>query len=494
MKWFKKIYWRFQPFISAFFPFVLLSLIGAILLLLPFSVSRGKHLNFIDAFFTSTSAICVTGLVVVDTGSTFRWFGELVIALLIQIGGLGYMTLSATFLLVLRKTLDIKTKKSLQEAMGIFTLSDVIPVLKRAVKFTFLMEGIGFILLFLKFIQFLPFKQALRFSAFHSISAFCNAGFDLFGERYGEFCSIQPFSKDTYLILITAFLFISGGLGFIVVSDAIVNFKEVFGFKGLKYIFYNLKRFFEVIYKGEFFKFLKDFWDRLNIHSKIVFRVTFVLLFIGTIGVLVFEWGNKWTIGSMGFGYKLLNAFFHSATPRTAGFSTLNVSKFSYPTLILTIFLMFIGASPGGTGGGIKTTTFAVVLYYLKIAIMGKEEIVIYKRSIGQRIVKQSLAIFIYALSAIFISTFLVSISMQNSLYFNRLHFPFLTILFEVFSAFGTVGLSMGITPYLNAFSKFIIIITMFLGRLGSTTLAMWIAIRTRKSFVHYPETEIVVG
>ena len=445
------------PVYSAFLPYIVLIFVGAVFLSTPFVTQSGRPLPFIDALFTSTSALCVTGLVVVDTGSTFNWAGEAFIALLIQVGGLGYMTLSAALILLVRRSLDLRTREGVRETLGAFTMADVIPILKRAVAFTAAVEFAGFLLFLPSFSARVPFWQAVKFSLFHSISAFCNAGFDLFGEKFEPFCSMRPLSHDPWICAVTMVLVISGGLGFIVVSDL----------------------------------WTKRRWRRLSFHSKVVLSSTAALLLLSWGLFLLFEWENPSTLGRMGVGGKLLNALFQAVTPRTAGFSTIPTGMLTPPSLLLCLLLMFVGASPGGTGGGIKTTTSVVLLLSFWASIRGEEEPGLYGRSIGALTVRRAMAVAFFGLLVVLGCLLVLSLSLPQPCHEK---FPFLAMLFEATSAFGTVGLSMGATSHLTFPAKVAIIVTMLLGRLGPATLATVVALRQRPPRVRYPSEPVAIG
>ncbi len=425
--------------------------IGAILLTLPIASETGTTTDFLTALFTATSAVCVTGLVLVDTSSHWSVFGETIIMLMIQVGGLGIMTFAALFALLLGKKIGLRERLILQESLNKINVSGVVRLVRQILLITLTIEGIGAIILFLRFLKEMPLSKAAFYGIFHSISAFNNAGFDLFGILTGKFSSLTSFTSDSIVTLTISSLFIIGGLGFIVVMQLsrTLRFKE---------------------------------WD---LHTKTVLSVTAFLLGLSFVAIIIVEWSNPNTLGQLSWGDKILAALFQSATPRTAGFNTLDTAALRIPTQFLVIVLMFIGASPGSTGGGIKTTTFATYLSSTKATLQGKEDTTAFERRIPKELVSKASAILFISLSWVILVTFLLSISEQAD---------FLTTLFETTSAFGTVGLSMGLTTSLSTTGKILIMLTMFLGRLGPLTLMYSIAKVKPQAKIRYPEDNLLVG
>lgn len=413
--------------------------------MLPVSSMPGNKTQYIDALFTATSATCVTGLITVLTSTHWTTTGKVIILLLIQIGGLGIMTASALFALLLGKKFSLKERLLMQEALGQFSLAGLVRLTKYILIITFLVEGTGAFLLFLRFISDMPVAQAAWFGVFHSISAFCNAGFDLFGN------SFESYVQDWPVNLIITSLIILGGIGFVVIVETWQA-------------------------RGQ--------WHNLSLHSKLAIITTVVLIVSGTLLIYLFEHDNPATLLHLRPDGKWLASYFHSVTPRTAGFNTLPTGRMLQPSLLLTIVLMFIGASPGGTGGGIKTTTFALILFTVHSIIRGQEPTV-GRRSIGHDLVGKSLAIAFLALALLTTVTLLLTVTEKHD---------FLSLLFEATSAFGTVGLSMGITSELTSWGKAGLILLMFAGRLGPLTLAMALTQQKPKAKVHYPEAKIMVG
>lgn len=429
--------------------FATIILIGTLLLMLPVATKSGERTDFLTALFTATSATCVTGLVVVDTKTYWSVFGQIVIMLLIQVGGLGIMTMSTLFALILGRKITFKERLVMQEAFNTNSLGGIVKFAKYILMVSFLFESIGAIMLTLRFLPQMGLKKAVYYGLFHSISAFNNAGFDLMG----NFKSLTGYVSDWVVNLVVMGLIIFGGLGFYVLLD---------------------------IYEHRHF-------NKFTLHSKIVITITLLLIAIGTLLIFLFEYNNPKTLKPLDFPTKILAALFQAVTPRTAGFNTLSLSDMTIASKFLTIILMFIGASPAGTGGGIKTTTFAVILYTVLSVIKGEEETVLYKRTISRNIVYKAVAISFISVFIIFSVTMVLSITETSN---------FLTILYETISAFGTVGLSLGLTPELSTVGKIIIIFTMYTGRVGPLTLALALAKRQRrpKPIIKYAEEKIMVG
>lgn len=417
--------------------------------MLPVATKSGKGADFLTALFTATSATCVTGLVVVDTKTYWSVFGQIVIMLLIQVGGLGIMTMSTLFALILGRRITFKERLVMQEAFNTNSLGGIVKFAKYILMVSFLFESIGAIMLTLRFLPQMGLKKAVYYGLFHSISAFNNAGFDLMG----NFKSLTGYVSDWVVNLVVMGLIIFGGLGFYVLLD---------------------------IYEHRHF-------NKFTLHSKIVITITLLLIAIGTLLIFLFEYNNPKTLGPLDFPTKILAALFQAVTPRTAGFNTLSLSDMTIASKFLTIILMFIGASPAGTGGGIKTTTFAVILYTVLSVIQGEEETVLCKRTISRNIVYKAVAISFISVFIIFSVTMVLSITETSN---------FLTVLYETTSAFGTVGLSLGLTPELSTVGKIIIIFTMYTGRVGPLTLALALAKRQRrpKPIIKYAEEKIMVG
>ncbi|WP_244157798.1 TrkH family potassium uptake protein [Paenibacillus typhae] len=427
--------------------FAAVILIGTLLLMLPFASASGHSLRFIDALFTATSATCVTGLVVVDTGTHFSVFGQIVILLLIQVGGLGFMTMATLFALLLKRKISLRDRLILQEAMNQSSMEGIVRLIRRVLVYSLVIETGGAVLLSLRWAADMPFGRALYYGVFHAVSMFNNAGFDLFG----NYRSLTAYAGDSVVNLVVMLLIVSGGIGFIVMADLIEYRKS----------------------------------RRLQLHSKVVLSMTGALILTGAVVIFVFEFTNTRTLGSLNFGGKIWASFFQSVTPRTAGANTVDIAGMRQATQFFIIILMFIGASPGSTGGGIKTTTFTLMIGAVVSMLRGREDIVLFRYRLAQERVFKALTITLLALLLI------VSVSMVLSTTEGH---PFLTILFETTSAFATVGLSMGLTPELSDAGKILLCLTMFAGRLGLLTLAYALGPKQGKPLYKYPEGKMIIG
>ena len=426
--------------------FLMLILTGTGFLMLPAASVSGMSLSFVNALFTATSAVCVTGLAVVDTGTYFTFFGQMVIIILIQLGGLGIMTFATMISVAIGKKINLRERLLIQETLNQEGFSGVVRLALHVIKYTFLIEFIfGSILA----IHLYPIYGAKAFymGYWHSISAFCNAGFDLFG----NYDSLVNFRGDVIVNLSIMSLIILGGLGFIVLEDVLSkrNFKSLMS------------------------------------HSKIVLISTAVLIFAGTVALWLLEHNNIDTIANLSGLDQWMACMFQSVTSRTAGFNTLPIEKLTDSSLLFLIMLMFIGASPTSTGGGIKTTTFVVVLLTVWSLLHEKSDIVIFNRRISKKAVNKAFAIFILALFLILVVTLLIS-GIDN--------IPVIQVLFEVVSAFGTVGLSVGITRDLSEISKLLLVLTMYAGRVGVLTFAMLLLQKPRPEKIKYPEVKVIIG
>ncbi len=425
-------------------------LLGALLLMLPISSIDGRITPFVDAFFTSTSAVCVTGLVVVDTGTYWSTFGKVVIMLLIQIGGLGFMTMATSIAIILGKKISLRNRLIMQEALNQFSISGVIRLTRYIIMMTLGIELAGAILLSFRFIPEFGLGKGIFYSIFHSISAFCNAGFDIMGNGV----SLTKYVSDPLVSLVIMALIIVGGLGFSVIVD-------LFRVKSMK---------------------------RLTLHTKLVLSMTGTMILIGFASVLIFEMNNPDTLGNLKLGGKILAALFHSITPRTAGFNTLDMAHLTLPTVLITILFMFVGGSPGSTAGGIKTTTFGTLVLKVISVIKGVDDVEFAHRRISKDTVNRALAVF-------FIAVFVV-ISVTVALAITEKDVSFEYVIFESMSAFGTVGLSLGLTPYLSIAGKVVISAAMFFGRLGPLTIVLALSNRdlSKKKLIRYPEGKVIVG
>ncbi len=428
--------------------FAFIIVIGAFLLTLPIATQDGNGLRWLDALFTSTSATCVTGLVVVDTGTTFTLFGQIVILSLIQVGGLGFMTFATFFAVLLGKRISLKERLLLQEALNNMSFAGIVRLVKRIFIFTIVIELVGGVLLAIRFAFDMPLPRAIYYGIFHSISNFNNAGFDLMG----EFKSLTDYVDDPIVTLVVCLLITLGGIGFIVMNEL-----------------YEYKR-----------------TRRLSLHTKVVLYTSAWLLVIGTVFIFLLEFNNPKTLQPLSMTGKFLGSLYQSVTPRTAGSNTLNIPDLTQTTLFIIIVLMFIGASPGSTGGGIKTTTFATLLGAVRSQIKGKEDVVFFKRRIMYDTIYKALTVMVSGLLIVLTVTILLTITEAGK--------DFLMILFEVTSAFATVGLSMGLTPELSPLGKVLIILTMFAGRVGPLTIAFAITLRRHSDPFKNPKGKIMIG
>ncbi|MGM0438081.1 MAG: TrkH family potassium uptake protein [Bacillota bacterium] len=431
-----------QILVAGYFAVILT---GTILLSLPMATTAAGSLGIIDSLFTATSATCVTGLIVVNTSSAFTVFGQVVIMVLIQIGGLGIMSMSTLMAFLIGKKISLKERLVIQQDLNQFGISGLVRLIQYVLGFTLIIEGAGAIFMFTKLIHEYKLVNAIYYSIFHAVSAFNNAGFDLFGN------SLAGFTGSIIMNFSVMILIILGGIGFGVLTEST-----------------NDKRF-----------------GKSSLQSKIVVVMTLILLVVGFLVLLALEFNNPETMGNLPFGEKILSAMFLSVTPRTAGFNTLPTDALHSSSLFFIIILMFIGASPGSTGGGIKTTTFGIMVITMWNKIIGKKDIEIYNRRIDEEDVLKAMAITLLAIALVVLITIILTITESK---------PFIDILFETVSAFGTVGLSTGVTPTLSTVGRILITLTMFAGRVGPLTLAVAFAERERKGIYHYPKEKIMVG
>jgi len=428
--------------------------IGSLLLSLPIA-SRGKSLGFLDALFTATSAQCVTGLSVVDTGSYFSLFGQLVILLLIQIGGLGITTFSVYLFFYLRKGVSARGRWIIQETLLHSPVASLKELVQKVFLLTFIIEGIGTLLLSITFVPQFGWLKGGYYALFHSVSAFCNAGFSLFPDSLVQY-------RDNPLVNFTIMgLIVCGGLGFLVMRELIDKVKKK-------------KR------------------RRLSLHSRLVLLTTTVLIVGGTLLIYILEYPS--TLSHLGAGEGFLTVLFQSITTRTAGFNTINFNDFETPTLFFMMFLMFVGASPGSSGGGIKTTSLALFIAVLYSRLRGDTHTSIFRRTIPDGIATKTLTLIMLAGLVLFAATFALLTVQLWGQSFAASHGGFMDYTFEAVSAFATVGLSLGATATLVPLGKIIIIFLMFIGRVGLLTIAFTIVSRTRNNTVHYAEENIMIG
>jgi trk system potassium uptake protein TrkH len=426
--------------------------LGTLLLWMPIASESGAPLTLVDAFFTSTSAVCVTGLIVVDTPNALSTVGEIVLLLLIQAGGLGYMTLSTLVAVVIGKRLSLAERSVLQEALNVDTREGLVRFALAVLKTTALFEVTGAVILTLRWWREWGLGRAAYLAIFHSVSAFNNAGFSLFPDN------LVRYRGDLVVNLVITGLIIAGGLGFFVLR--------------------------EIWHKRRF--------HSLGLHTKMAVSLTAFLLVVGTVALWVLEWRNEKTLAPLGLGESLLAAWFASVTPRTAGFNTIDVGGMTTAGLFVTMVLMFVGASPGGTGGGVKTTTFGVTVFALLATIRGQAEPVVFGRRIVLDIVSRAFFVSLMAFLAMNAIAALLLIVEGRDL---------LRTLFETTSAFGTVGLSMGLPGTVlslaggfGAGGKLLLVLMMFLGRVGPLTVVVALAGRQQPPRVKYPEGRVLIG
>lgn len=424
-------------------------ILGALILMLPFCTASGK-ISFVDALFTSTSAICVTGLIVVDTATYFALPGQIVILALIQLGGLGIMTFSTMVLLAAGRSITINDRILVQEGYHPGSPRSFRTLIKNIFLFTLTIEGLGFILLSLRFLQDQPWSRALYSALFHAVSGFCNAGFSLYRD------SLMGFRGDVFINLVMAHLIIFGGLGFLVIGETLKAGRGLLS--GIKM--------------------------KLSLHSKMVLISTTFLIVVSFFIFLALE--KDRALQAFPWKDKILAAFFQAVTPRTAGFNTIDLTTLGTASVLLLMLLMFIGASPGSTGGGVKTSTFGVVLAFVRSKLAARDSVHVFYRNIPQDNVVRAFTLISLSLSLIFIVGFVVLLGQPSVLMKD--------VFFEVFSGFGTVGLSLGVTTKLSALSKVMIILVMYAGRIGPLTLLLAFSRRRALGKYEYIEERVLIG
>jgi len=430
---------------------------GTALLKLPLATESG--ISLIDALFTATSATCVTGLVVVDTGIEFTRFGQGVIMILIQLGGLGIMTASTLFLLLIGSQISLKGRTLIQDTLIQQPFKDTYVLIKNVIKFTIFFELIGTMILFLRWVKVFDPPKALFYAIFHSVSAFNNAGFALFSN------SFIGYKDDLLVNLVIMALIVLGGIGFFVLFE-------------LKTSFLSDRH--------------KRRRHRLSLHSKLVLTITGVLIVLGAAVIFLLEKDN--VLSELPLKTKLLASFFQSITPRTAGFNTLDYSLMTNSTLFFTVFLMFVGACPGSTGGGIKTSTLGVFIALVKSKLKSRDDVNIFKRTIPEEVISRTISVIVISLIFITLFTFALMITELRHLSHMESRGEFFEILFEAVSAYGTVGLSIGVTSSLTFMGKILISLLMLIGRLGPLTIAMSVVAAREKGRFQYPEESAMIG
>jgi trk system potassium uptake protein len=443
-----------QPATLMTISFLVLIFSGAGMLMLPEMTRTG--IRFIDALFTAASASCVTGLVVVDTGTFFTFKGQIVILILIQLGGINIISF-ATFFATFYRSSSVRYQSILKDFLSVGKMSDTRSLLRKIIYFSMSIELAGTLLIFFTWKPSVVFSSGFErfyYSVFHAVSAFNNAGFSLFANNLYQSGVVQ--SLNVHIIIII--LIFLGGIGFMTLED---------------------------IYSTVFIrKKLFQFWRTIQIGSKIILKTSIGLVIVGAALFMVAEWNNVLT--GQDFYTKVICSLFQSVTTRTAGFNSVDMTALSQPILTFFVFLMFIGASPGSTGGGIKTTTFSIIIRSAIATIKGKKNVEAYHHTFSFSLIDRAYAIALFSIFTIFTSTLLLT--------FTEPHTPFLKLIFEEVSAFGTVGLSTGITPFLSDFGKLIITVSMFIGRIGPLTLAIFLSRRMISTKYKYPEVNIMVG
>ena len=441
---------RFQPAQLLALSFVVAIFIGTFLLLMPFSTHTGTTISFVDALFTSTSAVCVTGLIVQDTASFFTPIGQMIILILFQLGGLGIMAFSTLILLVAGRKVSIQDKIIIQQDYHHTAAKNVKALIKNVFFYAIAIEGIGTLFLFLKWQGKFPGLKGLFYSLFHAISAFCNAGFSIFSD------SLESFRGDVWTNVTIMILIVLGSLGFLVLSEGMDFFSRM----------------------------LRRRRKSLSLHSKLVWIMTLSLIVLPFFSLILIEWNHS--LQGFSFKEKILASLFQVITARTSGFNTMALESLNPAAVFLLISLMFIGASPGSTGGGVKTSTIGVIFAFIKSRITARESINIFYRSLPFELVTKAFTVVVLSICVIFVSSAVLFLT-QSGMSMEE-------TFFEVFSAFGTVGLSLGMTAKLNSVGKIVIVLTMFIGRIGPLTLLY--AFSREKAFgkFEYVDESVMIG
>jgi len=433
--------------------------IGTLLLMLPLSTSDGSWNSPIVALFTATSAVCVTGLAVVDTGSDFSFFGQLCIFLLFQLGGLGYMTTTTFLLLLIGRRFDLRHKYALQESFDRRNQSSN-QLIRSIIATTFVFEIAGTLVLMPIFAADYGPQRGFWLAIFHSVSAWNNAGFSLFSDSLTQYQTSLP------LNLAISALIIFGGIGYRVILEMYMWLRDRIARKTVKAVF--------------------------SLNFKVVTSTTLLLLGVGTLAFFLTGLRDTGSMAAMGMGDRWLAAWFQSVTSRTAGFNTIDIGSMTTAALFITIFLMFIGGSPSGTSGGIKTTTLRILTSCTKAILQGQERVLMYQREVPTSLILKAVSVLIGSVATVIAATILISLTDAHLLIDAQL--DFLDILFEVVSAFATVGLSTGITASVSATAKLILIVTMYIGRVGILLFMAALLGEPRPSVVRYPEENLLVG
>lgn len=444
--------------------FILIIFLGGVILSLPVSSKDNTFTPFLDCLFTATSATCVTGLVVVPTAEHWSIFGQIVILLLIQVGGLGFITVMMTALILAGKKITLKERLVIQESFSLSQHSGLVRFIKFLVKFTLLIELTGAFVLTLRFLPDYGLVEAVGMGIFHSVSAFCNAGFDIIGTS-----SMIPYAEDVTVNLTIMLLVVMGGLGFPVWLELIRLSK---GFKNKEFTF-------------------KQWVKKISLHSKLALTSTVILIFSGALITFLIEYNNSATMGEYSLKGKILASFFHSVVLRTAGFVSMDYGGLTGASKFISIILMMIGGSPCGTAGGIKTIPIAVIIIAIISLIKDNDSMQAFNRSISFKILQKSLAVVMLMLSILSLATIALCLTEVNM----PANFEVVDLMFEVASALGTVGSTVGVTPHLSSIGKIIIITCMFIGRVGPITIAIsFMTSNKNKNKIHYPGEDVLVG
>lgn len=443
---FKRLHWTPPKVLSL--GFALLIIAGTVLLSLPVASTDGR-LSWLNALFMSTSAVCVTGLSVVDVGTELTLFGQIVLMVLFQLGGLGFVTMATLIMLILNKKISLKDRLLIQASMDQQSMQGIVMLIRRVLLYSLVIQLAGAVLFCIRFMYDMPLGKAVYYGIFHSISIFNNAGFDLFGDVHGPYSGLSRYPEDPIVNLVSVALIFLGGIGFIVLAD-ILDFR--------------IKK-------------------RLSLHSKVVLSVSLILVVAGAALFLLLEYAHA--LQPLSSGGKVLASLLQSVTPRSGGVTTLNMADLRQATQFLLLLLMFIGAAPGSTGGGIKVTTFALMLTAVFTRIRGRQDVVMFRRRIAPEYVYRAITLTMLSILVLAISTMILSITEAAE---------FLPVMFEAVSAYGTSGISMGITPHLSAAGKIVIMLLMFAGRIGPVTLAYAFRPKQGKKLYRHPEGDIVIG
>lgn len=441
--------------------FLILITIGTLLLMLPISSRSREMTPLVDALFTADTSACVTGLVVYNTLGHWSLFGQVIILGLIQVGGLGVVTMITLVLILLGRRLSLYQVLLMQDSLNIDSLRGIVGVTKRVVRFSLTIEGIGALLYMIRFVPMYGPLKGLWYSIFTAVSAFCNAGIDLTG---GD--SLCGFRGDIFVNLVTIGLIVIAGLGFPVWWDMITFFKRIFKEKMS----------------------VRHAVRRLTLHSKLVLTMTGILVFVGALLIFIFDYHNDASLGKLPLWEKILSAFFQSVTVRTAGFQTIPQADFSHPAQLVSMILMFIGGSPCGTAGGVKTVTVAVIILNIYANIKHRKSPEVFRRSINAAYVQKATTVFMVSSVILFVSIISLCIVMPSA--------DIMDVAYELTSAIGTVGLSRGLTAALTTAGKIIVILTMFAGRIGPISLALAFTVHddTGRHIRELPEEKITVG